>query len=445
MARQIRWIAVLVATLLAGSLSAGTWLEQQIASDGEIDRYYRAYVPDDSSPGMPLVLLLHGGGGDYTLTDSGPDAEWVELADLHRFLLIAPNGYSPESGQADGDDQHWNDCRGDIEINLSTQDDIFFFNELLDWAIGAYQIDTQRVYVTGGSNGGMMSFRAAFEMGDRVAAIAAFIANLPAGDECATPVNITPTAIINGDAEELYMPWDGGCIFAADCSRGLVVSAEATRDFWLAHNRIDAPDPEITEFPDIIPGDDSTVVRTVYEGGLQGSTVAFYRVRNGGHNKPSIEHPYNPLALLLAGLGIQNRDMESARQAWNFLSEHTLDGAPPASSNPGGSAYLRIDKGTGGDLLLDWTSDCGAGNHYGIYRGDLTLGYDSAAPIPGLCDLPATSASVTPSATAAEFYLVVPNTGTSEGDYGSASSGKRPAATAACYPQNQLDSCADGL
>ncbi len=442
----VRGLVILIALFVAAAGQAGTWLEEQTLDSGGLTRYYRAYVPDDSSPGMPLVLLLHGGGGDYvSLTANGPDVEWIELADEQRFLLVVPNGVNRETGDTAGEDQAWNDCRSDLVIPDTTADDVGFLADLIDWAIAAYAIDTQRVYVTGASNGGMMSYRAAFELGHRVAAIAAFIANLPAVSECAEPVDITPVAIFNGDAEAFYMPWEGGCVASAECERGTVLSAEQTRDFWLGFNAVSDPDPEVFDFPDIFNGDGSTVRRTLHQGGLQGSSVSFHRVFNGGHSKPTIEHPFNQFLLTLAGLGIQNRDIESARESWAFLSQHTLDGAPPASSDPGVSAYLRIAALPSGELEIRWTADCGAGQGYGLYRGDLDLGYDSLAPLPDACDLSDTAAIVAPRAGVNEFFLAVPNTGAFEGDYGSGTAGKRTAAPGACYPQAGVDSCAAGF
>jgi polyhydroxybutyrate depolymerase len=444
-AALLAWAAALIAA--PAPARAGTWLEEQTLEHDGLTRYYRVFVPEGAAPSMPMVLLLHGGGGDYaSLTENGPDEEWPEIAEEEGILLVVPNGFDPNTGSTGGDDQRWNDCRGDMRSRSSDADDVGFFDALIDWAIDNYDIDTQRVYATGASNGGMMSFRAAFELGDRVAAVAAFIANLPAASECSTPVDIVPTAIINGDAEEFYMPWEGGCVASAECAAGTVLSAEASRDWWLTHNLVDDPEPEVTEHPDINPNDDSTVTSWLHEGGLQGSAVEFYRVFNGGHAKPSIEHPYNPLVLRLLGLGIQNRDIESARRAWAFLAQHTLDGPPPASSHPGGAAYLRVETSPEGAALdLRWTSDCGAAERYGVYRGDLELGYDSLEPVPGLCDVAALGARVTPRPGVSEFFLAVPNDGSSEGDYGSGSSEKRPPALDACHPQGLIDTCAAAL
>lgn len=57
---------------------------------------YRVYVPADYDPArpMPLVVMLHGAGGDENRILQGRDGPMIEkLADQHHFLVLAPRGY----------------------------------------------------------------------------------------------------------------------------------------------------------------------------------------------------------------------------------------------------------------------------------------------------------------------------------------------------------------
>jgi polyhydroxybutyrate depolymerase len=443
-----RWSVLCIALVaLAGGTGclAGTWHDDATIEHDGLTRYYRYYTPDNAPPGMPVLFILHGGGGDmHGVMNNGANLEWPEIADEEGILLIVPNGFDPDTGSTDGDNQAWNDCRGDMIVRVTDADDVGLVNALIDWASANFDIDLDRVYSTGASNGGMMSYRLAFELGDRIAAVAAFIANLPAVDECVNPVRIVPTFICNGDAETHYMPWDGGCVTAnSGCDRGTVISALETRDFWIGFNGCDPSPVETIDYPDLDPGDESTVTSDLYTGGYRGAEVMFYRVRGGGHTVPSIEHHRNPTLLLLLGLGLQNHDIESAREAWAFLSRHTLHGAPPGSPDPGLSPHLRVDKNPDSTLRLTWSADCGAGTAYGIYRGDLRFGYGSVAPEPGFCDVNGVTASIPAGEGPADFLLVVPNTGVNEGGYGfDWSELDRPAAANACYPRGGIDACA---
>ena len=110
---------------------------------------------------------------------------------------------------------------------------------------------------------------------------------------------------------------------------------------------------------------------------------------------------------------------------------------------PGASAGLQVSRTGGGDLRLNWNADCGGTSSYGIYRGDLAIGYGSLAAEPGFCDVAGTTADIPEGAGAADFLLVVPNDGVFEGSYGADSAGtSRDPASTACYPTDQVDGCA---
>ena len=442
------WVWLLAALAWAPLLpwtSAGTWFEEQTIEHGGLTRYYRYYVPDFEPPGgYPVLFVLHGGGGDMrSFLDNGTHAEWPEIADEEGLLLIVPNGVNAETGDTAGDDQNWNDCRADAPAVETGADDVGLISALIDWAAGSFEVDLQRVYATGSSNGGLMSYRLAFELGDRIAAIAPFIANLVAVSECRDPRWPIPVFICNGDAEEKYMPWAGGCVFdKTDCTRGAVLSAEATRDFWIRWNNTSRESVETIDYPDLDPDDDTTAESSLYDRGQEGAEVIFYTIHGGGHVTPSIDHRRSRLALALLGLGLQNHDIEGSREAWAFLSRHRLT-EPGAGTALGTAAMLRLSKREGGGLELNWAGDCGNGATYGIHRGDLAVGYDSLIPEPGLCTVGETTATLDQGGGTADFFLVVPNDGAAEGSYGRTSTGaQRDPSTAPCQPSGTLDECA---
>lgn len=448
--RNVARLATIASSIVLLSVlpaPAGQWFEEQTLEHDGLTRYYRYYVPDfQPASGYRLLFILHGGGGDMRSSlNNGAQAEWPEIADEEGILLVVPNGVNAETGDTAGNDQHWNDCRGDAPLVDTGADDVGYVSALTDWAIENFEVDESRIYSTGASNGGMMSYRLAFELGHRIAAIASFIANLPAASECFGPSYPVPVFVCNGDAEANYMPWEGGCVVAnqEDCRRGTVVSALATRDFWIDFHHADPSPAESIDYPDLDPNDGSTVTSDRFDGGVQGSEVIFYRVRGGGHTTPSIEHRRDPLVLLLLGLGNQNHDVEGAREAWAFLERHTLHGTSPRT-DPGSAGTLRVRRAPGETLELEWGPDCGVGSTYGVYRGDLLSGYDSLEPEPGLCDVASTAVTVPAGAGTADFFLVVPNTGVVEGSYGRGEDSQRPPSSSACHPQSAaLDECAD--
>lgn len=114
---------------------------------------------------------------------------------------------------------------------------------------------------------------------------------------------------------------------------------------------------------------------------------------------------------------------------------------PVARATPGSVGSLTVGK-AGANLNLSWSNDCGGTTRYGIYRGQLSSGYGSIAPVPGQCDVTGSSISIPQGAGSADFYLVVPNDGGFEGGYGFNSSGAARAPSAnACHPRDTVNSC----
>ena len=135
---------------------------------GDRTRRYIVHVPPQAREGRPLALVLsfHGGGGtgraqqDYVRTDP--------LADREGFIVVYPDG----TGRLRRRLLTWNagSCCGYARDHHV--DDVGFVRALLDDLARRVPIDARRIYATGLSNGGMMSYRLAAELGDRIAAIA---------------------------------------------------------------------------------------------------------------------------------------------------------------------------------------------------------------------------------------------------------------------------------
>jgi len=280
-------------------------------------RFFDYYVPPALPENAPVVILLHGGTQNKTKVIDGTTGStgWLSVAESEAILLIVPNG-TGEAGDPNASSARWNDCRND-QVSGSSADDVAFIGALIDWAVNepSLVIDEDRVYVAGASNGGMMSYRAALELGDRIAGIAAFIANNPVNldPSCETAVNDAnpePVSVFicNGTADVL-MPFNGGTVALGD--GGQVSSSVETRDFWRARNSTTQPLVPVV-YPDIDPTDNSTVVGADYVGGTGGAAVSWLTVFAGGHTMPSLR---------FFSAGAQNRDIESAAVAWAFLQD----------------------------------------------------------------------------------------------------------------------------
>ena len=178
-------------------------------------------------------------------------------------------------------------------------------------------VDKNRVYVTGISNGAMMSFRLACELTGKLAAIAAVAGNMPydLAQHC-SPARPIPVLLISGTADPL-MPWSGGEAGSRHVKVGRVLSVAQTVKFWTDHNQCSST-PAITWETPRDPRDGTRVRQEVYGGGQEGTEVILYAIEGGGHAWPG---GYRYLPEILVGKMSQNLD--ATEVIWNFFKNHS--------------------------------------------------------------------------------------------------------------------------
>jgi polyhydroxybutyrate depolymerase len=198
---------------------------------GEVDpvtvpRPYGLQVPagyDEKRP-TPLVVLLHGYSSDGR--SQAAYFRFGALAEQETFLLATPDGTIDRLGN-----RFWNATDACCDFYGSGVDDVAFLDALVDGVSGRYNVDAQRVYLVGHSNGAFMAHRYACERPDRVAAIVTLAGmqwNDPA--RCATPAGQAPTPVsvlhVHGRADSV-VGYEGGAT-----ARGAYPGARTTVGRW---------------------------------------------------------------------------------------------------------------------------------------------------------------------------------------------------------------------
>ena len=138
-----------------------------IPYDGDY-RTYLLHLPSGYTgiSDLPLIVAMHGGFGNaYNMETI---SELSIKADAEHFIVVYPEGVKGGFLNASSWNAGW--CCG--FASSSNVDDVGFIDSFLNTLIGDYSIDTNRIYATGMSNGGFMSYRLACELSDRIAAIA---------------------------------------------------------------------------------------------------------------------------------------------------------------------------------------------------------------------------------------------------------------------------------
>jgi len=280
-----------------------------------LKRNFKIYVPPDyeKSLQLPLVIALHGRGGNgesmILLTRKG----FNKLADRDGFIVVYP----------DGIDLNWNDGRTDQEANDRAHreniDDVGFISALIDTMISDYNIDPKRVYVTGMSNGAIMSYRLACELTLKITAIAPVDGNIPLMllPECAPSGYISVMAINN--TQDPLLPYDGGDIYGSlrITYLGKVVSVDESILFWVDWNKCSV-NPVIIEEPDRDPNDGTKATSSHYLNGMDGTEVILFSIEGGGHTWPG-GFQYLPVWIV----GRTCRDFDACEVIWSFFKKHS--------------------------------------------------------------------------------------------------------------------------
>jgi polyhydroxybutyrate depolymerase len=305
----VRRYAIPETRIDAGLPGSGAGVHRvDLTHDGR-ERFYLLYEPPQALVGapLPLVLLLHGGGGSATRTDAVPG--FIELAEREGFYVAMPQGVG----------KNWNDGRPDAGSKAATEnvDDVGFVRAVLDDIAARVRVDARRVYATGISNGAMMSSRLACDAADRIAAIAPVAGTLSESFECA-PSRPVPVVAFLGTRDPL-VPYRGGEISSIGglVNRGRVLSAHAYFELWAALNGCTANSQ--TVLPDLTTGDKSTVQRESFGGCRGGADVVLYTSRGGGHTWPGGEQYLSPWLV-----GHSNRDISATALIWRFFMDHPL-------------------------------------------------------------------------------------------------------------------------
>ena len=135
-----------------------------------IMREYLVHVPRSyrGAP-TPMLVALHGGGGSADFQADDSRYKLISKAEAAGFIAVFPNGYSRFPG---GILATWNAgaCCGAAQKN--DVDDVGFLREVIRGVERQARIDPRRVFMTGMSNGALMSWRMACEASDLVRGIA---------------------------------------------------------------------------------------------------------------------------------------------------------------------------------------------------------------------------------------------------------------------------------
>lgn len=303
-----------------------------------LSRQYRIYVPENLPELPSLVMALHGYGGNNNemLNNYG----WTQLADEEGFVVVFPNGTRDQSNSRFWDVDY--DFHGQFDI-----DDDGFLSSLAVHLQDTLELDPERTFVTGFSNGAEMCFQLACRESATFRGFGPVIGMMldTLWVDC-NPEFPRPIIAMNGTLDNITL-------YGGDMGNtggwGAYHSIPDMVDFWA--DELETPDLEQVFVEDTNTNDGSTVRIDMYSSADHDRRFWFYRINGGRHDWPGQSG---------------NMDIDATREVWNFFDSIVPEdpGPPevPADFNGDGS----VNAADLGYILAAW----GIGNDGGDLSGD---------------------------------------------------------------------------
>lgn len=292
--KSLNHLLFILFTLLFGK----GYAQYDSISVGGISRTYQLHLPPnyDGSEDLPIIIAMHGGFGN------GPQLEIQSQlsvkADEENFIVVYPEGV-----QGFLNIRTWNAgaCCGYAADN--DVDDVGFIDALLDSLMASYSIDSLRVYATGMSNGGFMSYRLACELSNRIAAIAPVAASMTMS-EC-SPFYEVPIIHFHSYLDS-NVPYDGGV--GSGFSSHYNPPVDSVLNVWASINNCQITNDTLV--------DNGEYTHVVWDNCDCTYSIEYYITLDGGHSWPGGQSVLGDLP---------SEYINANDLMWEFFQQYTLE------------------------------------------------------------------------------------------------------------------------
>ena len=239
---------------------------------GTATRKMIVYAPSGIEQDRPLVISMHG--MNQTMNDQKNQTQFQSVAQTNKFVLVFP--------QSNG--SQW---------ELWGTNDINFILAIIEEMYKRYGIDRDRVYLSGFSMGGMMTYYAATMIADKIAAYAPVSGFLMSGPNTNSSRPI-PIIHVHG-ADDGYVPHS---------------RVQECMDAWIRRNGCPATAVVTKPYPANKPNSQST--KKYWGPGKEGVEIVFISVAGVGH-----------------WYSDDSNGVFTSQEIWNFCKNYSLkDGVP---------------------------------------------------------------------------------------------------------------------
>ncbi|MDD7129382.1 MAG: sialate O-acetylesterase [Prevotella sp.] len=263
---HITKIFTIIISILTISMVTNAQTRKTITSEGQ-KREYLQYAPSGLGSKRPLIISCHGMNQSAQYQwDALKDAK--TLADKEKFVIVLPEGIN----------NGW-DISGDRDINL--------IKDLIAQMKKDFDIDENRVYLSGFSMGGMLTYHAMNKIPDVIAAFAP-ISGYPMWGFTYTGKRAIPVIHHHGTGDDV-------CVYS---------NVQRNIDELVKKNKCSST-PTITQNY----GGYSHITRKEWGGGTDGVKVVLMELANKGH-------------------WISNDGLFTLDEIWKFCKNYSLEEKP---------------------------------------------------------------------------------------------------------------------
>ena len=239
---------------------------------GSDTRSMITYAPNGLPEQPPLVIACHGANQDAAFLQDA--AKFESVADTAKFVVVYANGVN----------KYW---------DINGNSDLEFMQAIIDAMHSRYNIDLNRVYLTGFSMGGMFTYYAASKMADKIAAFAPVSGYLMGGPN-ATSSRPVPILHTHGTTDDV-------CVYS---------NVQQHIDAWVRFNGCNTTPETIKPYPKSKPNSPAKLER--YKGGRNGVEVALLTLADKRH-----------------WWSMDNAQALTSEEVWNFCKRYSLDMPEP--------------------------------------------------------------------------------------------------------------------
>ena len=297
--------------------SISTTLTKSIIHN-DIKREYIIHIPGKYSKEKQTPLLFCFHGYSSSANTIMLYSNFNEIADTAGFIVAYPQGALFHKSNK----THFN-VGGFTKGSLS--DDVDFTRKLIDSISLEYNVDQRRIYSTGMSNGGFMSFLLACQLSDKIAAIASVTGSMsPEIFEQCNPKRPIPIMIIHGDKDRIVP-------YRHVKYKRNSKSIPEVLNYWVNHNNCGEICDTII-ISNVNKQDSSHVHHIIYSNEDSKIDIEHLKIVGGYHSWPGIKedfdiHQNDEIETFFTRYNIRvNMDINASKEIWKFFSKYDING-----------------------------------------------------------------------------------------------------------------------